>query len=231
MLALRAVRPLDVCARNACSAAAREVHNPDFTSGVEPARCPADRAAYAGGNRSDGCACGRCEGHGHGVEHPVIERRIVRGKVADQGENAIAKPEFVGAVEPGTLGRCSRHTRPLARQLDAPGDTGERALVRDVTDERCKAVRAGGERADRHAPAPVHAGECLVEARLRIKAGRKDVEAARWTDEGSQRHRPIDLRVASNNRDRDVRSQVHRRTASRHQPRTGDCQAALEATT
>ncbi len=210
-------------------AAAGEVDDPDVAGGVEPARRPADGVANGRGDRPDRGRSSGAERLDHAIEHLGIERRIVGGEVADQGERPALDTEVISAAEPGALGGRGSEPRVLSGQLHPTIDAGERALVADVAGEGGEAVGAGGHGRDRHPAAAIEVGQGLVKAGLGVESGGDDVDMAGWAVEAVERDRALGIRMPRRHRDREVGAQVQRLAPSRHQPGAGDRGTALEA--
>ena len=228
----RTVRAVDIGVRDAHRAAAGEVHDLDVPGRVEAVRSPQHRIADAGRDRADRCFRRGRERLGHAGEHAGIERGAVGGIVANQIEDAVLAVEPVSTAEPRPVRIDRRHPRLLCRQNHPAVNIVERAIVGDLAGEIGEPVGACDEGRDRHSAAAVHVAEQFVEDRFGIEARRGDVEAAGGTGKASERQRPIDVRMARDDRDRDKGAQVGRDAAPRLERRTDNrgmtCKAAAK---
>ena len=97
---------------------------------------------------------------------------------------------------------------------------GEWTFVGEIAGKGGEAVRAGGQRLDRHPPAAIDGGEGLVEARLGVESRGDDLEPAHRAGEAVERDRAVNPRAPRDYRDSGVETEIFGAASAWNQART-----------
>ena len=166
-----------------------------------------------------GVLAAAASGWSHAGEHRGSSAALSAAIIADHGERAVAIAELIAPIEPRAVGVDGAHARPLRRQIHPAGNVVSAPLKLISPAKLARPLAPAIMVMIAIRPLPSMRGEGFVEARLGVEARRGDRQPARRAYEAVERHRPVDLRPARDDRDRDIGEKVGRGAAARRPAR------------